>query len=219
MKGRALNELKPQFSSNGIRTTDGPGNRTRRQYDFTIPELFPENEADRIPVIAIAGLSSALTIQRFNNEYYNTTMVDTLTCQRGNHSLKGGRLVAFEQKNEYANNKRRARSPSARAAALGVPELPDRQPRRSLRHRVALYSEAEIDLTTTSASIATSCSRRTRGGRHQLTLDYGMRYAVYPAITDTEDVLSTFDPARYDFANAPIFATTRALLVSAPATR
>ena len=40
----------------------------------------------------------------------------------------------------------------------------------------------------------------------RLTLDYGIRYALYPAVTDADDVLTNFDPARYDVANAPIFA-------------
>ena len=42
--------------------------------------------------------------------------------------------------------------------------------------------------------------------RSNLTLDYGIRYALYPGVTDTRNLLSTFDPASYSRANAPTCA-------------
>ena len=110
VKGQILNELKYQFSGNAINSTTPDGTvNTRDQYDLAIPELFPENNADRIPVIAIAGLSTFGATQGFRNKYFNHTIVDTVTWQRGSHSLKGGLLMAFERKNEYANTETQGR--------------------------------------------------------------------------------------------------------------
>ena len=110
----------------------------RRSTASTIPELFPENNADRIPVIAIAGLSTFGATQGFRNEYFNHTIVDTVTWQRGSHSLKGGLLMAFERKNEYANAETQGRFAfGVGGGRYGIPELPDWQPRRSLRRRSA----------------------------------------------------------------------------------
>ena len=39
--------------------------------------------------------------------------------------------------------------------------------------------------------------------RPNVTLDYGLRYALYPAITDENDVLTSFDPGRYDPSARP----------------
>ena len=36
-----------------------------------------------------------------------------------------------------------------------------------------------------------------------MTLDFGLRYALHPAITDKEDILTNFSPALYDPARAP----------------
>jgi hypothetical protein len=39
-----------------------------------------------------------------------------------------------------------------------------------------------------------------------VTLDYGVRYALYPGVTDANNILSTFDPSRFDPAKAPTCA-------------
>jgi hypothetical protein len=41
-----------------------------------------------------------------------------------------------------------------------------------------------------------------------VTFDYGVRYSLYPALTDKNDILSTFDPSLYDPAKAPTCTTS-----------
>jgi hypothetical protein len=103
--GRMLNELKYQFSSNRIHTSDDARNgTTRTQLGLSIPELHPEN-AGRLPSIGRSGAVAGITtIQVYNIEYNNRSITDNLTWQRGNHGLKFGALATFEQKNENANN-------------------------------------------------------------------------------------------------------------------
>src|SRR5262245_38807846 len=80
--GRSMNELKYQFSSNRIHTTDDAANQnTRSELGISIPELFPENAADRIPSVGITGIQGWTTIQVFNIEYFNHSVVDNFTYQ------------------------------------------------------------------------------------------------------------------------------------------
>ena len=47
----------------------------------------------------------------------------------------------------------------------------------------------------------------------RLTLDYGLRYSLYPPITDLNGNLVTFDPSVYSAAQAPPFANPAGTLI------
>ena len=47
----------------------------------------------------------------------------------------------------------------------------------------------------------------------RLTIDYGLRYALYPPITDKNNLLVTFDPSTYNAAQAPPFANAAGTLI------
>ncbi len=215
VKGQILNELKYQYSGNAINSTTPDGTvNTRDQYDLAIPELFPENNADRIPVIAIAGLSTFGATQGFRNQYFNHTIVDTVTWQRGSHSLKGGLLMAFERKNEYANAETQGRFAFGVGGGRSAFQNFLTGNRDGLCAAGCSYSESVTDLyNQLRFDRYEFFAQDTWRATTRLTLDYGIRYAVYPAVTDADDVLTNFDPARYDVANAPIFATSTGTLL------
>jgi hypothetical protein len=206
--GARLNEFRVQFSSNRIRTTDDPGNQNlRSQFGVQIPELFPENEAGRIPSIAVTGLASATTIQRFNIEYNNLTLADNFTWVRGNHSVKVGGIAAFEQKNENANNA--TQGSFAFVAGGGRTAFQNflTGNRDGLCGTGCTYTEAEIDVTNNLRfNRYEMYVQDTWRIQPRVTLDYGLRYAIYPAVTDENNILSTFDPTRYNRASAPTCA-------------
>ncbi len=213
--GRALNELKVQFSSNRIRTVDDPRNQNlRSQFGINIPELFAENEAGRIPSIAVAGVvSTATTIQRFNIEYYNTTIADNLTFQRGNHTFKVGGLAAFEQKNENANNNTQGSFSFGSGGGRTAFQNFLTGNRDGLCGSNCTYSEAEIDVTNhLRFNRYEMFAQDTWRVSPNVTLDYGLRYSLYPPITDTNNILSTFDPSRYDRSKAPTCANAACTL-------
>ena len=76
----------------------------------------------------------------------------------------------------------------------GVPELPARQ--RAGACTACTYTEAERDIDLGLRSIGSSFTRRNVASVPRLTLDYGVRYALYPPITDKNNQLVTFDPTR-----------------------
>jgi hypothetical protein len=207
--GNKLNELKYQFSSNQIHTTDDPNNvNTRSQTNISIPELFPENAANRVPSLSVTGLQGITTIQAFRIQYFNSTVTDNLTWQRGNHAYKMGVLLGFEAKNENANNQTQGSFafPSVTGGRTGFQNFLTGN-RDGACGATCTYTEAQIDVTN-----------HLRWQRYEMyaqdswrikptvTLDYGVRYGLYPSIKDVNDLLDTFDPAAYVRANAPTCA-------------
>ena len=204
--GRMLNELKYQFSSNRITTADDPANvNTRSAFNVSIPELFPENNAGRVPSLTVTGLSPITTIQAYNIKYSNNTITDNLTLDRGNHVYKIGLLFGFEAKDENANNQTQGSFafPSVTDGRTGFQNFMTGN-RDGSCGATCTYTEAQIDVTN-----------QLRWQRYEMfaqdtwrigptmTLDYGVRYGLYPAIKDKNDLLDTFDPGRYVAANAP----------------
>jgi hypothetical protein len=203
--GNVLNELKYQFSSNRIHTSDDPKNRNlRSDLGVTIPELFPENEAGRIPSVSISGLQGFTTIQVFNIEYFNSAITDNLTWQRGNHGYKIGFLATFEQKNENANNN--TQGSFAFVAGGGRTAFQNflTGNRDGLCGTGCTYGESQIDVTNHLRwQRYEAFAQDTWRIRPNVTLDYGVRYGLYPGVKDANNVLSTFVPSLYDRSKAP----------------
>ena len=219
--GRGLNELKYQFSSNRIHTTDDPANvNTRSALGVSIPELFPENNAGRVPSLSVTGLSGITTIQAYSIEYFNNTITDNFTYQRGNHSYKMGVLFAFEQKNENANNQTQGSFAFPAVTSVGRTGFQNflMGNRDGLCGSTCTYTEAQLDVTNhlrfnRYEAFAQDTWRLGSG----VTLDYGIRYSLFPAITDKNNILSTFDPSALQRRRRRRRARTRPARRSCPA--
>jgi hypothetical protein len=207
--GKVLNELTYQFSSNQIHTSDDPADvNTRSQLGVSIPELFPENNADRLPSLSVTGLSGITTIQAFNIQYFNSTITDNLTWQHGNHAIKTGVLLGFEAKNENANNQTQGSFTfaSVTGGLTGFQNFLMGNKNGSCGTACS-YSEAQIDVTEHLRwQRYEAYAQDTWRFAPNFTLDYGVRYALYPGLKDQNNLLSTFDPDRYVRANAPTCA-------------
>jgi hypothetical protein len=206
LRSDLLNEASVQYTSNAI-SSDYGGNAVNRRPDYgiTIPELFPENRNELMPFIQLPGTLSAIGAnQLFDNDYGNLTFTDNLSWQRGRHTFKTGALLAFEQKNELSGNATQG-TYNFRAGG-GFTAF-----QNFLRGNRDGACGANCDYTETEREV----DAQIRANRYEffaqdtfrvsanLTLDYGVRYALYPPITDRNDVLTNFDPALYDPANAP----------------
>ena len=198
-----LNEFSYQFSSNAISSVYGDNARnTRDEFGLTIPELFPENREGLIPQVSVTGLALIGANQLFDNAYKNHTFADNLTWQRGNHTWKGGVAIGFESKHELSTSVTQGAFTFARGRRPhGVPELPDRQPRRRLRRRLHVRRGASARSAPTSAGIATSSTCRTRGacGRTSRSTS-ACATRCYPGVTDANDLLTNFVPELFSAA-------------------
>jgi hypothetical protein len=213
---RSMNEFQFQFSSNTISDTNpANANNTRASVGLNIPEVFSGNAGNYMPGIAITGMSSISPSQLYNIEYRNFSVTDNFTTQRGTHALKAGGLATFEQKNENGAN-------NTQGAFSFVTTTNGRSAFQNFLTGNAdglctgcSYSEAELDVT-----------EHLRFHRFELyaqdswkplanvTVDYGVRYSLYPPITDANNVLTNFSPSAYVAANAPKFANATGSLIT-----
>lgn len=205
-----LNEAQYQFSSNriGSRTPEGVRN-TRSAFGLSVPEVFPENANDLIPIIDVAGLGRLGANQLFRIEYINHTFTDNFTWQRGDHGFKFGGLMTFEQKNENAASV--SHGNFAYVATAGGPSAFQSflSGNRTGACPQCSYTEAERDIDLRLRfNRFEFYAQDTWRVRPNFTVDYGVRYSLYPPITEKNDLLVTFDPAVYDAASAPTFANT-----------
>jgi hypothetical protein len=209
--GNGLNEFKYQLSGNQIVTSDWDQNvNTRSALSLDVPELFPENNAGRIPTISLVGSGNPSligAIQGYNITYWDNTVGDNFTLQHGNHAFKVGVLAAFEQKNENASNETQGRFTFDAGGGRTAFQNFLTGNRDGLCGDACTYSESERDVTEHLRwQRYEMFAQDTWHIRPNVTLDYGIRYAIYPGIKDKDNLLSTFDPSRYDPAKAPTCA-------------
>jgi hypothetical protein len=217
VSNNALNEFSYQKSGNVISTTNPDGTKgTRADYGINIPEIWSENLTNRIPGIAISGLSSFNSMQLYHIEYVNHTITDNFSLQRGNHAFKAGVLMTFEQKNENAAN----------VTQGSFSFVASTNPTRSAFQNFLLgnadglclscsYSESERDVTNhLRFNRYEAYVQDTWRARKNLTIDLGMRYSLYPALTDTQNMLVTFDPSFYSAAKAPAYSNATGTLLN-----
>jgi hypothetical protein len=181
---------------------------TRADLGLVIPELFPENAANLIPLVEVEGLSSTGESQRRPREYVNHTFSSVLTLQRGTHTVKTGGLFAFERVNSnlVSESTEGAFVFESGGGFTGFQNFLRGNSGGACGDSCS-YSETDTDVMN-----------RFRSGRYELyvqdtwrirpriTLDLGVRYAFYPPLTDDRNLLFTFSPEAYDPAQAPAFA-------------
>jgi hypothetical protein len=206
--GSKLNELQFQFSSNAISDANMAGDKNLRSaLGLNIPDIFPGNDLGVMPFVAITGLSTVGANQLYNIEYRNYTIADSFTWQRGSHGIKVGGLTTFEQKNENAAN--------VTQGSFGFGQGGGRTAfynflsgnADGLCGNACTYTEAQTDVTVHLRFTRYEMyAQDTWKPRANVTVDYGVRYSLYPPVTDTNNVLTNFLPSRYNRANAPTCA-------------
>jgi len=210
----ALNEFSYQRSGNKISTSNPEGTKgTRADYNLNIPEVFADNASGRIPSIAIAGLSSFGSAQIIGIEYINHSLTDNFSWQEGNHALKSGVLMTFEQKNENAANI--TQGSFSFVAGGGFTAFQNFLRGNSDGACAACsYTEAERDVTNhLRFSRYEMYAQDTWRARTNLTVDLGVRYSLFPPLTDTDNMLVTFDPSFYKAASAPPYTNAAGTLL------
>ena len=212
-----VNEFSFQYSGNAIDSEYGSNAKNKRTaYGLTIPELYPENREGLLPTVAVAGLSSIGAPQLFHNNYKNLTVADNLSMHRGNHNLKGGFLLAWEDKNELSGSGTQGSFNFAAGGGRTAFQNFLTGNRDGLCGSGCTYTEPTIEIASQFRfhryEFYVQDSWKVRP---DLTIDLGLRYALQPPVTDVNDVLTNFDPKLYNRAQAPQFtsAAATALLV------
>ncbi len=213
--GSKLNELQFQFSSNAISDTNQSADRNlRAALGLNIPDVFPGNDLGVMPLVAITGMSTIGANQLFKIQYRNYTITDSFTWQRGAHGVKVGGLMTFEQKNENASNVTQGSFAFGQGGGRTAFYNFLSGNADGLCGNACTYSEAQTDVTEhlrfNRYEMFAQDSWKPRGN---LTVDYGIRYSLYPPITDANNVLTNFLPSAYVAANAPTCANAACTLI------
>jgi Carboxypeptidase regulatory-like domain len=212
---RGLNDFQYQFSGNDIGTVNPEGTRnTRSELGLEMSEVFPENDGGLIPVVSVTGLSIIGANQRYRSQYSNHTLTDNFTWQLGHHMYKFGGLTSFEQKNE--NGPSRSQGSFTFVATAGGPTAFQSFLTGNISGACAAcsYLEAEYDVTLNLRFNRFELyAQDTWRATPTFTVDYGVRYALYPPVTEKNDQLVTFDPTQYNDADAPPFADAAGTLI------
>jgi carboxypeptidase family protein len=204
-----MNEAQFQFSSNTISDLNLAGDRNlRSSLGLTIPDVFPGNDLGVMPFVQVAGqLSTIGANQLYNIEYRNYTVTDNYTWQRGEHGLKFGGLATIEQKNENAANLTQGSFTFAAGGGRTAFYNFLSGNADGLCGNACSYTEAQTDVTVhLRFNRYEFYGQDTWKPRGNVTVDYGVRYSLYPPVSDTDNVLTNFLPSRYNRANAPACA-------------
>jgi outer membrane receptor protein involved in Fe transport len=197
-----VNELSFNYSSNHISTTL-IGQWTRQNVNIPNNELFPQNNSDLPPFIAITGFPTLGANQLIDIEYTNFNPRDNFTWVKGAHTFKFGADLSWEAKNENAANNTQSTFSftglqtrrTGVQSGIGLADF--------LLSRASAYTESEFDVTNHLRFGRTEFyAQDTWKVRPNLQLDYGLRYQYYRMPVDTEDVLDVFLPELFDPARA-----------------
>jgi hypothetical protein len=211
-----LNEVSLQYSSNAIKSVYGDNARNKRdQYGINIPELYAENRNGLIPFVSISGLSQIGANQLFDNNYKNYTIGDNLSYARGNHSFKGGFLITFEQKNELSTSGTQGSFSFVAAGGRTAFQNFLTGNADGLCGSACTYTEPEKEVGVQERfnryEFYVQDSWRVKPN---VSIDLGLRYSLYPGVTDVNNLLTNFVPSRFDPSKAGTFAPGAGAMVA-----
>jgi hypothetical protein len=210
-----FNEFSFQYSSNAITSKYGDNVRnTRAALGLNIPEIYPENRESLLPQVTVSGLALLGANQLFDNSYKNFTFAENLTWQKGEHQLKGGVLVAMEQKDELSGS-----------ATQGAFVFGAGGGRTAFQNFLTGNRDGACGAACTYVEPEREIGSQFRWQRYEfylqdswratprLRVDFGVRYSLQPGFKDENDLLTNFVPALYDRARAPQFDATAGRLL------
>ena len=203
---RWLHELSYQVASHE-QASHGVAH-TRESLGIQIPEIFPENAANLTPRLSVIGVASFEGSEFISRKHLSHTVSFALTLQQDTHRLKAGGLIAFERADSNLFDE------FTQGWFIFLPGGGRTAFQNFLRGNAdgacgnnCGYMERDVDVLNSL-----------RSGRYELfiqdtwrphptvTLDLGLRYAIYPPVTDDRNMLLAYSPEDYDPAQAPAFA-------------
>jgi carboxypeptidase family protein/TonB-dependent receptor-like protein len=204
---RTVNEISYNYSRGGI-FSEITGNASR---DVAIPKVFKGSPGDALlPGIVFGGGTYGIPSGQTNagrawdffgpydNSYGSHRIKDTVTRAIGAHALKFGGLYSYEFKNE-----------NAASGTNGVFTFPGTTNASFtstgdafadfLLGRASTYSETNIDITShLRFQMFEAFVQDDWKVRPNLTLNLGLRWSAILQPIDTNDLLTNFDPGKFD---------------------
>ena len=191
---------------------------------ITPPLAYP-NTRDRVPTISGNGFSALQSFGPYDNFSYKANFASDVAWTRGNHAMKFGGQYSLYRKNENAlagsnegtysgflnttPNSAQQTSVLAPNAAVGEPNATRRTNFQNFANFLignnVTFSQAHFDYTADLRQKAIEVYGQDEWRfRKNLTVYYGVRYSYFSSPEDRNGRLSTFDPALWSAAAAPL---------------
>jgi Carboxypeptidase regulatory-like domain len=175
----------------------------RTTLGLTIPELFPENDGNLIPVISLGSGYAALSISRYYlKQLFNLEFTNNLTWTKGKHIFKFGAYYT------YGGNRENS-SPATNGSFSYNTSFSRNAVANMLLGLPSSYTEAEraVVAHTRFAAIEWFAQDDFKATQN-FTINIGVRYAAYFNPWDVNNVATNFMPAAWDPAKAPEVSRT-----------
>lgn len=191
---------------------------------ITPPLAYP-NTRDRVPTISGNGFSALQSFGPYDNFSYKANFASDVAWTKGNHAFKFGGQYSLYRKNENAlagsnegtfsgflntdPNSAQQTSVLAPNAAVGEPNAARRTNFQNFANFLmgsnVAFTQAHFDYTADlrQKTIEAYVQDEWRM-RPNLTVYYGVRYSYFGSPEDRNGRLSTFDPALFNPAAAPL---------------
>lgn len=203
LRNNLVNEAKFNYSGNGQIIPPVGDTWKRSTYGFVFPQIYSGggNYPDSIPDVSIqnyAGFNGAA--QSLLSPTWDYSFLDNLTWLKGNHTLKAGMLILYNQKNQ---NGRSPYDGTVSFSTSGNPNTTGNAFADALLGYYRTYQEAQLDpigyFRYWQYEGFVSDAWRVN---ERLSVEAGLRYAwQMPTITLGNNTTS-FDPALYNPAQA-----------------
>ncbi len=199
---RVLNETSYNYSRGAILSEI---TSSKAQRDIAITKVFSGAPGDDIlPGIAFGsgGYGGFNFFGPYDNTYGSHRVKDTLTFAMGSHAVKTGLLLSWEFKNENnasgTNGSFNFPGTSSSAFTSTGDAFAD-----FLLGRASSYSETNIDITShLRFQMYEAFLQDDWKIRPNLTLNLGVRWSAIVQPYDVDDVLTNFDPSKFDPSRA-----------------
>ncbi len=206
-----VNEISYNFNGNKLHLF--PTGNYQRPADFNVPQYFPANNLNRLPVINLGNPYSVnydTGSWPWNNVYGANAIGDNLSVSRGNHNLQfgGSYLRSYKQQDIFGNTNGNftfdgsATGNSFADFLLGYAHT---------YSEVALQDAVNIRFNQFAAYAIDNWRVNNR-----LTLNLGLRWEGIPHAYDANGRLSNFYQGLYNPANQPRFNSDGSLDQNGP---
>jgi hypothetical protein len=189
------------------------------------PPLAYANTRDRVPTITGNGFSNLQSFGPYDNFSYKANFAGDVAWTKGRHAMKFGGQYSLYRKNENAlagsnegtyNGFLNTTPTSAQQASVLAPQIAGQDTNATRRANFQLFANFLMgsNVTFTQAHFDYTADLRQKTlefygqdewkMRPNLTIYYGLRYSYFGSPEDRNGRLSTFDPALFNPATAPL---------------
>lgn len=202
-----VNQVNANFSRRIFDMYPTSEKGTKDYLGVDIPEVYPENDRNTLPVISLSNYAGINVARRGHKELFTLEAADNLTWVKGHHVIKTGVYYS------YYGNREQKFNPNVSGTFTFNTTIMSNDLAAMLLGLPTTYSEISKTVYGDMRWSAFEAYLQDDIRVHpQLVLNLGLRVANYFHPYDRNNLLSTFVPSEYSLANAVQLTTKGAII-------